>query len=82
MPFPREVKTRTKKTRAKMRLGDLDYGLLREIVQLYDKVVGGWGSKHLNPRHLESILKTFRNGHAVEWRFGSKTTVHSKLWID
>ena len=65
-----------------MKLGNLNYGLLQRIVQLYDRVVGGFGSRYLNPVHLESIHETFRKGRAVEWRFGSEITAHSKLWID
>ncbi len=67
---------------AKMKLGDLNYELLQKIVQLYDRVVGGHGSSYFDQKYFESILETFiKSRRAIEWRFGSKITPHSKLWI-
>jgi hypothetical protein len=66
---------------AKMKLGDLNYELLQKIVQLYDLVVGGHGSSYLDQECFEWISETFKSGRPVEWRFGSKITPHSKLWI-
>ena len=66
---------------AKMKLGGLSYKLLQKIVRLYDQVTGGHGISYLDQGYFQSISETFRSGRAVEWRFGSKITPHSKLWI-
>lgn len=61
----------------RMKLSDLTYEILEEIVKIYDKTVGGHGSQYLHPGDLDDV----RRQSSVERRFGSKVTGHSKLWI-
>ena len=65
-----------------MKLTDLTYEIFRKIVEIYDKAVGGHGIMYVNPWNLQDyVLVQLRRYHAVEFRFGSKLTYHSKLWV-
>jgi len=66
----------------RMKRSDLTYEILQEIVKLYDETVGGHGSRYVNPWTLKDLEERNLQGrNAIEWRFGSKVTGHSKLWI-
>ena len=65
----------------RMKLSDLTYEILERVVKIYDKTVGGHGSRLLHPGCLDDIKKELQRGRYVEYRFGSKVTAHSKLWI-
>jgi hypothetical protein len=65
----------------RMRLSELTYEILEKVVKIYDETVGGYGSHYLRPSALDYIKKEFQLGHPVEYRFGSRVTGHSKLWI-
>lgn len=61
----------------RMKLSDLTYEIFQEIVKIYDETVGGRGSLYLHPGDLDDV----RSHSAIERRFGSKITWHSKFWI-
>jgi len=66
----------------RMKLSDLSYEIFRQIVEIYDKTVGGHGIPLENPWNFQDyVLAQSRRYHAVEFRFGSRLTYHSKLWI-
>ena len=65
----------------RMRLSKLTYETLERIVKIYDETVGGHGSHYLRPNALDYAKEELQFGHPVEFRFGSKVTGHSKLWI-
>ncbi len=66
----------------RIKLSALSYEIFRQIVEIYDKTVGGHGTPHVNPWNFEDyVLAQLRRYHAVDFRFGSKLTYHSKLWI-
>jgi len=65
----------------KMRLVDLTGKIIEDVVKIYDKTVGGHGVHYLRSIDIEELSKTLRSGQPIEWRFGSKVTGHSKLWI-
>src|SRR4030042_2718700 len=65
----------------RMKLSDLTYEILVEIVTIYDETVGGHGIRYLYPGELNNILQDVQKYGAAERRYGSSLTIHSKLWI-
>lgn len=65
----------------KMRLSDLTAKVITDVVAIYDKTLGGSGAHYLRSPDMKEIIKELGRGRSVEWRFGSKVTRHSKLWI-
>lgn len=66
----------------KMRLRDLSYSALKEIVMIYDQTVGGCGLLYFGEHSFESyVMPRLRREESVEYRYGSRITRHSKLWI-
>ncbi len=64
-----------------MRLADLTNEILHEVIELYDKVVGGNGLRYFNSGTLQYAIELLEKRSSVEWRFGSRLSGHSKLWI-
>lgn len=64
-----------------MRLVDLTDEVLREIIELYDEVVGGNGLRYFDSGTLQYAKELLEKRSSVEWRFGSCLSGHSKLWI-
>ena len=64
-----------------MRLVDLTDEILRGVIELYDKVVGGHGLGYFNSGTLQYARELLEKRSSVEWRFGSRLSGHSKLWI-
>ncbi len=61
-----------------MKLSELTDEILSEIIVLYDETVGGNGRHY--PTTAEYVRETLEKWGVVEARFGSRLTVHSKLW--
>jgi len=65
-----------------IKLSSLTYEILRDIVNIYDSLVGGHGLKYLGESDLEQVKSGIRQYGLIEWRFGSRLTPNSKLWIE
>lgn len=64
-----------------MQLSALDAVILREVVRTYDDIVGGRGLQWLGDDALVRVRETLQRTNAHEWRFGSKLSAGSKLWV-
>jgi hypothetical protein len=64
-----------------IKLSSLTYEILKDIVRIYDSLVGAHGLKYLCESDLDQVKNGVRQYGHIEWRFGSKLTSHSKLWI-
>ena len=64
-----------------IRLESLTEEVLRRVIELYDETVGGNGSRYFNSGTLQYVKEMLTNRSSVEWRFGSRLSGHSKLWI-
>ena len=64
-----------------IRLESLTEEVLRRVIELYDETVGGHGLRYFNSGTLEYAKEMLMNRSSVEWRFGSRLSGHSKLWI-
>src|SRR3990167_2395298 len=64
-----------------IRLESLTEEVLRRVIELYDETVGGHGLRYFNSGTLEYAKEMLTNRSSVEWRYGSRLSGHSKLWI-
>lgn len=64
-----------------MKLADLTDEIFETIVKIYDEIVDGSGLHFLQPSAVKKVKTALESKNAFEWRFGSKLTSHSKLWI-
>ncbi len=64
-----------------IRLESLTEEVLRRVIEIYDEIVGGHGLKYFDSGTLQYAKEMLMNRSSVEWRFGSRLSGHSKLWI-
>lgn len=67
--------------KATIKLSDFNYEILEKIIRAYDRIIGGRGSSYLSPSNLEEIRVSLEKRQPVEYRYGSRLSVNSKLWI-